>query len=376
MTISFNCPYVGEASKLAVQNLMEGRRFAGGGNYTIKCQNFFKKQFGFESNYLTSSCTDSLEIAALLLDIKSGDEVIVPSYAFPTCALAFVRQNAKIVFADSSSTHPGIDPDTLPGLITERTKAVVVIHYAGGAYRVDEIAEICRQRKIALVEDAAQGIGSYFNEQPLGTFGDLASISFHETKNIHCGEGGLLIINNESFCQRARVLMNKGTNRFDFDIGLVPKYECVDVGSSFVASELQAAFLYGQLMEFAEIQKRRREIWNTYYVQLSGCEEINVPLIPHNSIHNSHCFYIVFSSPKDLNRFSESMKGKNIPVCIHFQPLHRSPFFSQNKPAVKLPNADYFAECLLRLPLYYSLSDNDVQIIITAVKESLLVCSK
>jgi len=185
MPISFNHPYVGEASKIAVQNLMERNRFSGGGNYTSKCQDFFGKNFGFKFNYLTSSCTDSLEIASLLLDIQSGDEVIVPSYAYPTCALAFARQNAKIVFADSSPLHPGMDPGQLPKLITKRTKAVVVIQYAGVAYRIDEIVKICRQMNIPLIEDVAQGIGGYFNGKPLGTFGDLACMSFHETKNIH-----------------------------------------------------------------------------------------------------------------------------------------------------------------------------------------------
>jgi len=374
MSISFNHPYVGEPSKTAVRNLMEEKRFAGGGNYTRKCQDFFKEHFDFKSNYLTSSCTDSLEIAALLLDIKSGDEVIVPSYAYPTCALAFARQNARIVFADSSSLNPGMDPDQLPKLITERTKAVVIIQYAGVGYRLDEIVKICRQKKIALVEDVAQGIGGYFDGKTLGTFGDLACISFHETKNIHCGEGGLLILNDENLNKRARILIDKGTNRFDFERGFISKYECVDLGSSFLSSELQAAFLYGQLQEFSIIQRRRREIWDTYFNQLSGCEGINVPLIPDNSAHNAHCFYLLFRNPKQLKRFSNSMKNKNISTCIHFQPLHRSPFFRQSKQNPNLPNAEYFADCLLRLPLHHLLSDTDLQTIIIAAKESLQIC--
>jgi dTDP-4-amino-4,6-dideoxygalactose transaminase len=266
----FNKPYLIGKEVQYLQEAVATGHISGNGLFTKKCQHFFETRFGFKKTLLTTSCTDALEMCAMLLDIQTGDEVIMPSYTFVSTALAFVRQGARIVFADSRDDHPGIDEQAIEALITKRTKAIVVVHYAGVACDMDLVMQLAKAHDLWVVEDAAQAIDSYYTgtdgvKKPLGSIGHLGAFSFHETKNIQCGEGGLLAINDERFMERAEILWEKGTNRASFFRGEINKYGWVDTGSSFLPNELTASFLYAQLEQLEAIQQRRREIWDWYY---------------------------------------------------------------------------------------------------------------
>lgn len=300
--IPFNKPFlVGKEIKYIEESVLSGK-ISGNGLFTKKCQTFFEEKFGFKKALLTTSCTDALEMTAMLMDIKPGDEVIVPSYTFVSSALAYVRQGAKIVFADSRTDHPGIDERSVEELITSKTKAIVVVHYAGVAVEMDIIMQIANKHSLLVVEDAAQSIDSYYNGRPLGSIGHFGVFSFHETKNIISGEGGLLTINDDRFIDRAEVIWEKGTNRSAFFKGEVNKYGWVDTGSSFLPSELIAAFLFAQLEQLKEIQDKRKLLWKTYYnglIELENNNKLKLAVIPSGATNNAHMFYLV---TKDLER--------------------------------------------------------------------------
>lgn len=382
MTIPFNKPFLtGKEAHYIYQAVYSGK-LSGNGVYTKKCQNFFEEQYGFKKALMTTSCTDALEMAAILCDIKPGDEVIAPSYTFVSTVLAFVRQGAKIVFSDSCKHNPDIDPDRIEALITPRTRVIIPVHYAGVACDMDRIMDIAHRHNLLVVEDAAQAIGSYYKGRPLGSIGHFGCFSFHETKNIIAGEGGLLTINDERFIRRSEIIWEKGTNRSEFFRGEVNKYGWIDTGSSFLPSELISAFLWAQIENIDTIQARRKAIWEQYYAGLKPIadkELITLPDIPAYATNNAHMFYIVCRSLEERSAFIAHMKQNGIQAVFHYLSLHRSGFYlthPDSRPdncqeiervgdeeqvvGLHLPNCDHFADCLVRLPLFYELTDEEV----------------
>ncbi|MBB6460742.1 dTDP-4-amino-4,6-dideoxygalactose transaminase [Flammeovirga kamogawensis] len=361
--IPFNKPYLtGKEAHYLYQAVYSGH-ISGNGNYTKKCQSFFEEKWSFRKTLLTTSCTDALEMCALLLDIDQNDEVIVPSYTFVSSALAFERQGAQIVFADSRNDHPGIDEDKVEALITPKTKAIVVVHYAGVAVDMDIIMEIAKKHNIYVIEDAAQAIDSFYKGKPLGSIGHFGTFSFHETKNIQCGEGGLLAMNDESFINRAEIIWEKGTNRAEFFRGEANKYGWKDTGSSFLPSELNASFLYAQLENLEDIQNRRKEIWQTYYNNLKPLEEkgfLKLPTVPKYATNNGHMFYIILKDVTQRSSFIEYMADKNVKCVFHYLSLHQSDYYLENNTIQHLKMSDYYSDCLVRLPLYYELSQDQI----------------
>ena len=348
-------------------------KLSGNGIFTKKCQRFFEDKYGFKKCLLTTSCTDALEMAAILCDIQPGDEVIVPSYTFVSSALAFVRQGAKIVFADSMQRNPNIDAERLEELITPRTKVIVPVHYAGVACDMDRIMAIADKHNLLVVEDAAQAIDSYYKGRPLGAIGHLAAFSFHETKNIISGEGGMLCINDERFIRRAEIIWEKGTNRAEFFRGEVNKYGWVDVGSSFLPSEIISAFLYAQLESLEEIQTRRKSLWNKYLDLLNPLAAkgfIRVPDIPAYATNNAHMFYLVCNSLDERTSLIKRLKDNDILAVFHYLSLHSSPYYQDKHDGRMLPESDHYSDCLVRLPLFYDLTDGEIETICSIIKSN------
>lgn len=361
--IPFNKPYISGKELSYIEDAVSRGKISGNGYYTQKCQSFFEDRFQFKKVLLTTSCTDALEMAALLLDIKEGDEVIVPSYTFVSTANAFVLRGAKIVFADSRKDHPGIDEAAIESLITPKTKAIVVVHYAGVACDMDAIMKVANKHGLFVVEDAAQAVQSFYKGKPLGSLGHLSAFSFHETKNIQCGEGGMLVINDEQFAARAEIIWEKGTNRSAFFRGEIDKYGWVDVGSSFLPSELNAAYLYAQLEEMEDIQKKRMELCQIYKNELLGWAKnhgIGIPSIPDFATQNGHMFYLLCKDIEQRSSIISYLKSKDILSVFHYLSLHKSPFFANKHDGRELPHSDRYTETLLRLPLYYELSPEKV----------------
>ena len=370
--IPFNKPYLtGKEAHYIYQAVYSGK-ISGNGAFTKKCQQFFEERWKFKKTLLTTSCTDALEMCALLIDVKPGDEIIVPSYTFVSTALAFVRQGAKIIFADSNDQNPNIDPYRIEALISKKTKAIVVVHYAGIACDMDKIMAIADKYDLIVIEDAAQAIDSYHNDRPLGTIGHLSTFSFHETKNVQCGEGGLLGINDEKYIERSEIIWEKGTNRSKFFRGEIDKYGWVDIGSSFLPSDIIAAFLYAQLENLEDIQQRRREIWENYYEKLKPLQEaslIQLPFIPDFATNNAHMFYLVTSRSEDRNKLIEKLKKDDILAVFHYLSLHKSAYYSPKYSGDHLKNADTYTNRLLRLPLFYELSEKQQNKVINSVFE-------
>ena len=368
--IPFNKPYLtGKEAHYMYQAVYTGK-LSGNGVFTKKCQHFFEEKYGFKKALLTTSCTDALEMCAILCDVQPGDEVIVPSYTFVSSALAFVRQGAKIVFADSMSTNPNIDAEKLEALITPKTKVIVPVHYAGIACDMDKIMEIANKHNILVVEDAAQAIDSYYKGRPLGSIGHLAAFSFHETKNIIAGEGGLLAINSERFIHRSEILWEKGTNRSEFFRGEVNKYGWVDTGSSFLPSEVIAAFLWAQLENMEHIQNRRKAIWEQYHNGLVELEKtvIQLPQIPDYATNNAHMFYVICRNLEERTQLIKYLKDNGVLAVFHYLSLHLSEYYTKNNEEIpNLPECDRYADCLVRIPLFYELSDNEINIIINKI---------
>lgn len=358
--IPFNKPYLtGKETKYIEQAVALGK-ISGNGIFTQKCQRFFEENYSIKKALLTTSCTDALEMCAILLNIKKGDEVIMPSYTFVSTANAFVLRGAKIVFADSRVDQPNIDENSIESLISKKTKAIVVVHYAGVACEMDTIMAIAEKHRIYVVEDAAQAIESYYKGRPLGSIGHLSTFSFHETKNVISGEGGMLGINDEKFINRAEIIWEKGTNRSAFFRGEVDKYGWVDVGSSFLPSEIIAAFLWAQLENIDNIQNRRKEIWEKYFTFFKENTKVILPVIPSESSNNAHMFYVVLKSLKQRNEFIKGYKEKGINPVFHYVSLHSSSYFKDKHDGRKLSNCDRFANTLVRMPFFYELNQNEI----------------
>lgn len=373
--IHFNKPFLtGKEAHYMYQAVYTGK-LSGNGVFTKKCQSFFEEKYGFKKAIMTTSGTDALEMAAILCDVKPGDEVIVPSYTFVSSALAFVRQGARIIFADSYEDNPNIDADKLEGLITEKTKVIVPVHYAGVACDMDKIMEIANRHNIFVVEDAAQAIDSYYKGRPLGSIGHFGCFSFHETKNVTAGgEGGLLTVNDDRFIRRAEIIWEKGTNRAEFFRGMVNKYGWVDTGSSFLPSEINSAFLYAQLENLGDIQNKRKAIWQKYYDALKDLEEIGfvkLPVMPDFATNNGHMFYMVCRNLEERTALISHMREGDVLAVFHYLSLHKSDYYTQHHKGEipELPCCDRFADQLVRLPLYYELTDEDQDKVIRLIRE-------
>ena len=367
MKIGFNKPYSTGKETVYIADALLREKISGNGYYTSLCHQFFEHRYQFKKALLTSSCTDALEMAALLLDIQPGDEVIIPSYTFVSTANAFILRGATIVFADSCTDLPNIDPASIESLSTSKTKAIVVVHYAGVACKMDEIMALAEKNNLFVVEDAAQAIDSYYNERPLGSIGHIGCFSFHETKNITCGEGGLLVINDSRFLKRAEVIWEKGTNRAAFFRGEMPEDGWIDIGSSFLASDIAAAFLCAQLQELEHIQSRRKRLWNYYYDRLKDYPQISLPCIPSYSSNNAHLFYIRCKDFSERNKLITYLKSQSVQAITHYLPLHKSPYFSDRHDGRLLKNSANHSDRNLRLPLYVELTASKQDYIIDNV---------
>lgn len=362
MLIPFNKPYLTGKELIYIQEAAANGKLSGDGMFTKKCQQFFEEKYHFKKVLLTTSCTDALEMTAMLINIKEGDEVIMPGYTFVSTANAFVLRGAKIVFVDSRKDHPGMNETEIEALITPKTKAIVVVHYAGMACDMDIIMAIAAKHNIFVVEDAAQAIDSYYKGKPLGSIGHLAAFSFHETKNIISGEGGMLVINDERFIERAEIIREKGTNRSKFFRGEIDKYNWVDIGSSFLPSEITAAFLLAQIEAMEDIQRKRILLWNTYHTLLAPYKEyFDLPLVPEYSTNNAHAFFLVCKEGSTRDKLIEFLKLNGILAVFHYLSLHKSPFYSSKHDGRALPEADRFSDCLVRLPLYYELEPQQIE---------------
>ena len=373
--IPFNRPHLTGKEIANIQDAVATGKISGNGKYTALCHAFFQQRYGFRSCLLAQSCTDALEMCALLLDIKEGDEVIMPAFTFVSTSNAFVLRGARIVFADSLPDHPNIDASKLAALISPRTKAIVVVHYGGVACDMHTIMALAKEHDLFVVEDAAHAIDAYYrpsgtNPVPLGRIGHLSTFSFHETKNIISGEGGMLAINDERFVQRAEILWEKGTNRSAFFRGQVDKYGWVDVGSSFLPSELMAAFLYAQLGSLETIQARRCAIWAAYDNRLAPLQargHFTTPVVPEEATNNAHVYYLVCRDLDTRTRLIEGLKEKGVMAVFHYQGLHRSPYYASKHDGRELPNCDALSDRLVRLPLFADLTDEEVHMICDAI---------
>jgi len=377
--IPFNRPYFTGRETDYIRQAFEMGKTSGNGTFTQRCHDFFIERYGFRKVLLTTSCTDALEMAALLLDIQPGDEVIMPSFTFVSTANAFLLRGARIVFVDSRRDHPGMDEDQIEPLITERTKAVVPVHYAGVACDMDKIMDIARRHDLLVVEDAAQAIDSYHTgvdgcRRPLGSIGHLGAFSFHETKNIISGEGGMLAVNDPRFVDRAEVLWEKGTNRAAFFRGEVNKYGWMDVGSSFLPADIIAACLWAQLESLEEIQQMRMRLWRQYWSELEECggdQGIQLPHVPGYATNNAHMFYCVSRSAEESRRVLPALKERGIGAVFHYQSLHRSPFYADKHDGRELPETDRYSDCIIRLPFYCALEPDDLLWVSRSLRELL-----
>lgn len=376
--IPFNKPYLTGKETDYIKEAVASGKISGNGTFTNNCHAFFEKRYGFKKCLLTSSCTDALEMAAILLNIQVGDEVIMPSYTFVSTANPFILRGAKIVFANSMQTCPNMNANGIEALITSKTKALVVVHYAGVACDMDIIMEVAGRYNLFVVEDAAQAIDSYYKgkdgkQAPLGGIGHLAAFSFHETKNIISGEGGMLVINDERFIGRSEIIWEKGTNRAAFFRGEVNKYGWADIGSSFLPSEIVAAFLFAQLEHLDEIQDKRINLWNLYYKLLKPLEEkgvIRLPVLPAYATNNAHIFYILFPTGAKRDACIHYLKDRNVHPVFHYLSLHKSQYYAAKHDGRELTCSDYYSESLLRLPMFYELGEGNVVKICDLIKEN------
>lgn len=372
--IPFNKPCLTGKEAHYIYQAVSAGKLSGNGYFTKLCQNFFMERYGFKKCLLTTSGTDALEMCAMLCELKVGDEVIIPSYTFVSTALAFLREGATVVFADSMDCNPNLDAEKLESLITPRTRVIVPVHYAGVACDMDAIMAIAEKYNLIVVEDAAQAVDSFYKGKPLGGIGHLGAFSFHETKNITSGgEGGLLVINDERFVRRSEIIWEKGTNRAEFFRGAVNKYGWVDMGSSFLPAEINAAFLWAQLENLDEIQDKRRMIWTRYFEGLSSLEEkgiIRLPRIPEYATNNAHMFYIVCRDLEERSGLIKYLKEHDITAPFHYLSLHKSAYYVEHSCSVpELPKCDMYADCLVRLPMYYELNFQIVDKIVDLIKE-------
>jgi dTDP-4-amino-4,6-dideoxygalactose transaminase len=369
--IPFNKPFLTGKETEYIQQAVTSGKISGDGIFTKKCHEFFEQRYGFGKCLLTTSCTDALEMASILIDIKPGDEVIMPSYTFVSTANAFVLRGAKIIFADSEMPTPNIDVASLEALITKKTRAIIPVHYAGISCDMDAIMNLAAKYDLFVIEDAAQAIDSYYKGRPLGSFGHMAAFSFHETKNVISGEGGMLVINDDRFQKRAEIIREKGTNRSAFFRGEVNKYGWVDVGSSFLPSEIIAAFLFAQLEQLDLIQMRRKAIWDTYHLAFQALAEngaVKLPKLPIGTSNNGHMYFILAANLEERSELIKFCRSRDIHPVFHYLSLHKSDYYQSQHDGRVLKNADYYSDTLLRLPFYYTLSEAEQQKVIETIQ--------
>lgn len=371
--INFNLPLVTGKEIKYLKELLHNRKFCGDGIFTDRCHSWLEKRSKTKKALLTTSCTHALEMAAILADIRMGDEVIMPSFAFVSTANAFVLRGARIVFVDIRPDTMNIDESKIKSAITKKTKAIVVLHYAGVACEMDEILKIASKYNLLVIEDAAQGLMADYKGRPLGSIGHIGCYSFHETKNYHCGEGGAILLNDKRFLQRSEIIREKGTNRKQYLAGKVCKYTWVDIGSSYLPSELNAVFLFANLESAEKINNKRLKLWNRYYANLKGSAlngTLELPKVPPGCSHNAHTFYIKLRDAKYRQRMIDWLKGKGIQAVFHYVPLHTS---KAGKRYGRFCGTDIYttkeSERLLRLPLYYDLKSEEVDYITEKIKE-------
>ncbi|MFN5074604.1 MAG: dTDP-4-amino-4,6-dideoxygalactose transaminase [Planctomyces sp.] len=371
----FNKPFIAGKELFYIAQAVTFGNLSGDGHFTRQCARLMQERFSIPKVLLTPSCTAALEMAAQLCDLDPGDEVIMPSYTFVSTASAFVRMGAKPVFVDIRPDTLNLDETLIEDAITERTKAICVVHYAGVACEMDRIMAIARGHGLKVVEDAAQGVNSWYSGRALGSIGDLGCYSFHETKNYICGEGGALCINDPELIQRAEIIRDKGTNRQRFFRGEVDKYTWVDVGSSYVPSEICSAFLYGQLEEMDRISDRRQEIYLRYMRELTPLQQqglLQLPEIPEGCLSNYHLCFVLLPTQALRDELLEHLRSLSIRAVFQYVPLHNSPCGSQFAPGLHLPQTEQLSARLIRLPMYYELSAGDQQLVIDAVRNFCL----
>ena len=370
--IVFNKPYVTGDEPLHISKAVLKGKLSGNGDFTKLCQQFFEERYSIPKCLLTTSGTDALEMAALLLNIQPVDEVIVPSFTFVSTANAFALRGAKIVFADVDENIPNITLVEIEKLVTQKTRAIVVVHYAGFCGEIDHIVKYAKSKGIYIIEDAALAVESKYQNKYLGTFGDLAAFSFHETKNVISGEGGMLAVNNPEFVERAEIIWEKGTNRAAFSRGEVSQYGWKDIGSSYLPSELTAAFLYAQLQHIDDIQEKRLEIWNTYWKRLKPLEEkglIKLPDYQYQNLPNASVFFFTVEDLETRNMLLKFLNDYGILAVFHYLPLHKSEYFKDKHDGRQLPVSDKFSETIIRLPLFIGLKESEVEYICNCVED-------
>jgi len=371
--INFNVPPVVGTETTFIMEAIQSHKICGDGQFTKRCSEWFEQQVGTPKALLTTSCTHAIEMAAILADIQTGDEVIMPSYTFVSTANAFALRGAKIVFVDIRPDTMNIDEKLIEDAITERTKAIVVVHYAGVSCEMDTICELAKRHHLYVIEDAAQGVMSEYKGKALGTIGDYGCYSFHETKNYSMGEGGALLIKNKDKILEAEIIREKGTNRSQFFRGEIDKYTWVDIGSSYLPSELNAAYLWAQLEKAQDIYDDRMNSWNFYYEMLKDLKEnerIELPIIPEGCVHNAHMFYIKTQNEPERARLIQYLKERSIHAVFHYIPLHTASagkrfgvFHGEDKYTTKE------SERLLRLPMYYGLKNTDIEYVANVIRD-------
>lgn len=350
-----------------IKNVIDNQSFAGNNEYSKLCESFLEKKYGLNKCYLTPSCTAAIEMAALLLELKPSDEIIVPSYTFASCPNPFLIGGAKLVFADTEKNYPNVSTNHIEALITPNTKAIMVMHYGGIGCNMEDVQAICKQHKLFLIEDAAQCINAFYNDKPLGSFGDVGVFSFHETKNIHCGEGGMIVINNPDLIQKVEIIRQYGTNRTDFIKNKLTHYESVGLGLALFQSEINAAFLYAQLQDIDIVSENRQQLWEHYYhalEKLASDSTFQLPQINSTATSNYHTFFITVQEEKNTDALMEYLAKKNIATVKHFYPLHLSKFHSNNNNSSDFPNTKNFNNTLIRLPLHHYLTTKNIDFIV------------
>lgn len=367
MNIPFNRPYMTGKELWYISQAHANAHLAGDGAFTKRCSRWLEARTGSQRALLTHSCTGALEMAAILADVKAGDEVIMPSYTFVSTANAFVLRGAVPVFVDIRPDTMNIDESKIEAAITPRTKAIVPVHYAGVACEMDTIMEIALRRSLLVIEDAAQGLMSSYRGRPLGSIGHMAAFSFHETKNIIAGEGGALMINDPQFIERAEIIREKGTNRSQYFRGQVDKYTWSDFGSSYLPSELIAAFLWAQMEEADSITKWRMKIWDTYhrsFIQAEQRGQLRRPVVPDGVTHNAHMYYVLLPNLAARTDCIAKLRALQIGTVFHYVPLHSSPFGKHaSRSHGEMSNTDDFSDRLVRLPLWVGLDEHQADVI-------------
>jgi dTDP-4-amino-4,6-dideoxygalactose transaminase len=372
-TIPFNRPYYSGKEVEYMKQALASFRISGAGPFTDKCEGLLEQELGVPKVLLNTSCTAALEMAALLIDIQPGDDVIVPAFTFPSTINAFVLRGARPVFIDIRADTLNVNEELLRPLITPRTKAIVVVHYAGVGCEMEAILKVAQEHRIAVVEDNAHGLFGKYQQKYLGTFGCLAALSFHETKNLICGEGGALLINDPKFTQRAEIIREKGTDRSRFFRGLVDKYTWVDVGSSYLLSDILAAFLYAQLEERETIQAKRKRVWDYYFKHLKDWADkrgVGLPFVPQNCEQPYHMFHLIMRSLAERTALIKELRAQQINALFHYQPLHLSSmgrrFGGQKNDC---PVAEDISDRLLRLPFYNDMTEADQAQVVAAIQQ-------